>query len=257
MTANESLGAGAFVISLKLNLSQYPQPGTFLHIKPWSEGSDPLLRRAFSIYDYDESTDIADVLYKVVGRGSQLLSRVTPGEVIDVLGPLGNGFPLPRRDDHLILVAGGVGLPPLHLLAKWCLKQGFSVRQITFLCGFTSEKERRMAERLERMPVELHFSTDDGSLGFHGFVTELLKDRLNGGLGAQNPLICSCGPDAMLKVVQAIARERKLRCLLSLESIMPCGVGTCLGCVVKQEGEERYVRVCREGPVFDAAEVEL
>jgi dihydroorotate dehydrogenase electron transfer subunit len=238
-------------------LERFPIPGTFLHIKPNTTGTDPLLRRAFSIFDYDQATGVVDVLYKVVGRGTEVLSRVWPGETLDVLGPLGNGFDLPLTIDRLVLVAGGVGIPPVYLLAKSHLSQGFDGNKISYLCGLTTVAEKTMADRLEKLPINLQFATDDGSFGFKGFVSELLRARLDDGSLGINPVICACGPDGMLKAVQTIARAYGKKCYLSLESIMPCGVGTCLGCVVKKDGEEKYVRVCREGPVFEATEVEL
>jgi dihydroorotate dehydrogenase electron transfer subunit len=238
-------------------LERFPIPGTFLHIKPNTTGTDPLLRRAFSIFDYAETTEIVDILYKVVGRGTEVLSRVRPGETLDALGPLGKGFDLPLTIDHLVLVAGGVGIPPVHLLAKSHLRQGFDGNKISYLCGLTTVAEKPMADCVEKLPINLQFATDDGSLGFKGFVSELLRARLDDGSLGINPVICACGPDGMLKAVQTIARAYGKKCYLSLESIMPCGVGTCLGCVVKKDGEEKYVRVCREGPVFEATEVEL
>jgi dihydroorotate dehydrogenase electron transfer subunit len=215
------------------------------------------LRRAFSIYDYDEAAGVVDVLYKVIGRGSQLLSKLKSGEALDVLGPLGNGFDLPADLERLVLVAGGVGIPPIYLLGKASIRRGFAGNKITFLCGLTSTAELPMADRLKELPIDLQFSTDDGSLGFKGYVSDLLRQRLADGSLGREPLICACGPDGMLRAVQAICREQHKRCYLSLESIMPCGVGTCLGCVVPKEGEEKYLRVCREGPVFDAEEVDL
>ena len=186
-----------------------------------------------------------------------MLSKVAPGEVLDVLGPLGNGFTKPAASDHLVLVAGGVGIPPIYLFAKHSLLNGFDPKRITFLCGLPSKMDQPMAERVADLPIELRYSTDDGSLGQRGFVSELLEEQLAKSKSGPNPMICACGPEGMLKAVQKIAKERRMRCLLSLESIMPCGVGTCLGCVVKKDGEEKYHRVCREGPVFDATEVVL
>lgn len=238
-------------------MERFPIPGTFLHIRPNTTGTDPLLRRAFSIFDYDETIGVVDILYKAIGRGTKILSRVQPGETLDVLGPLGNGFDLPLTIDHLVLVAGGVGIPPVYLLAKSHLRQGFDGKKISYLCGLTTAAEKQMADRVEKLPINLQFATDDGSLGFKGFVSELLRARLEDGSLGINPVICACGPDGMLKAVQTIARTYGKKCFLSLESIMPCGVGTCLGCVVKKDGEEKYVRVCREGPVFEATEVEL
>jgi dihydroorotate dehydrogenase electron transfer subunit len=198
-----------------------------------------------------------DILYKVFGRGSYLLSKVKAGEFIDILGPLGNGFKTPAPDQHLILVGGGVGIPPIYFLAKCSLKNGFDKNKITFLVGFTNGKEAVLAERVAKLGVSLHYATDDGSRGYKGFVSELLRDKLREGLIKTNPLICACGPDGMLKAIKQVAKEFKTDCFLSLESIMPCGVGTCLGCVVKKEGEDRFFRVCRDGPVLNAAEVEL
>jgi dihydroorotate dehydrogenase electron transfer subunit len=192
-----------------------------------------------------------------VGRGTQALSRVRAQETLDVLGPLGNGFELPSNADHVVLVGGGVGIPPVYLLAKSLLRSGLDGKAITYLCGLTTASERPMAERVEKLPIRFEYATDDGSLGFKGFVTNLLRARLTDGSCASEPIICACGPDAMLKAVKAISQESSKRCYLSLESIMPCGVGTCLGCVVKKEGDDKFLRVCREGPVFEASEVEL
>jgi dihydroorotate dehydrogenase electron transfer subunit len=235
----------------------FPIPGTFLHIKPTREGSDPLLRRAFSIFDYDEKEEAVEILYKVFGRGSYILSHVRTGETLDTLGPLGRGFDIPEPDRKLIMIGGGVGIPPVYLLAKCCLRASFPAEQITFLCGFAAKTDLVLAERVDQLHIQTEFSTDDGSYGYHGYVSELLKKTLDEGVDGPMTNIYACGPEGMLRAVKEVAREYQARCYLSLESIMPCGVGTCLGCVVQKTGEERYLRVCREGPVFDASEVEL
>ena len=257
MVENRALGAGAYRLSIKLKLKTFPHPGEFLHIKPTSEGNDPLLRRAFSIFDYDEQTGTVDVLYKVFGRGSAILSRVAAGHVLDLLGPLGNGFPIPNKSKQLLLVGGGVGIPPIYLLAKTCLRNGHDPKLIKFLMGFGKAEDCVMGERVGQLPIEQALSTDDGSRGHKGFVSDLLKDKLSGGMAGDKTVIYACGPEGMLKSIQGLAKEFTTPCYLSLESIMPCGLGTCLGCVVKQEGEDKYLRVCREGPVFEANEVEL
>jgi len=237
-------------------LKSYPQPGSFVHIRPTTDGTDPLLRRAFSIFDYDELNGTIDILFKIFGRGSLLLSKVKPGVILDVLGPLGNGFIEPTKETDLVLVGGGVGIPPVYLAAKDALRKGHPKEKVTFLCGFICDKESVMAERVKGLPITVRVSTDDGSLGFHGYVSQLLEQELDSNR-LTSPLVCACGPEAMLKAVQSVVLRRNVPCFLSLESIMPCGVGTCLGCVVKAEGEDKYKRVCREGPVFDAREVEL
>ncbi len=254
---NRALGDGAFLLSIKLRLKNYPHPGEFLHIRPTSEGSDPLLRRAFSIFDYDEQRGVVDVLYKVFGRGSAILSRVPAGHVLDLLGPLGNGFPLPDKRQRLIMVGGGVGIPPVYLLAKVCLMNGHPAEEILYLGGFSNANDTRMGERINTLPIKYEISTDDGSRGYRGFVTSLLKERLSGGWGGQDSIVYACGPEPMLRAVQNVTAECGVPCYFSLESIMPCGVGTCLGCVVKQAGEDKFLRVCREGPVFRSTEVEL
>jgi len=216
-----------------------------------------LFRRAFSIYDYDPENDVVDILYKVVGKGTRLLSKIQANNILDVLGPIGNGFPLPGKDDRSVLIAGGVGVPPLYLLAKQCCTGGFDPQRLTFLCGLTSESEIPMVARVKTLPISFYLSTDDGSAGFHGFVTSLFEQKLADGDIRDDYVIYTCGPEPMLAVVQQLARKHNKRCYLSLESVMPCGVGTCLGCVVKKAGENKYLRVCREGPVFDSQEVEL
>ncbi|MFH2054653.1 MAG: dihydroorotate dehydrogenase electron transfer subunit [bacterium] len=248
----KKLGDGIFVLRLEMQLTAPPLPGNFVHIKVNSE-TDPLLRRPFSIYDYDLSTGVVDVLYKVFGRGTRILAQAHAGDYLDVLGPLGNSFADLQHEQNLILVGGGVGIPPLYLLAKQACANGHQP-QIKFLCGLASAAEKPLAERLQQLPVTLEYSTDDGSLGYHGLVTDLLAQEL---LGNTDAVIASCGPPGMLREVQRLCREHKVRGYLSLESIMPCGVGTCLGCVVREANGPGYRRVCREGPVFSTEEVQL
>lgn len=257
MVENRAIGAGVYLLSIKLQLKKNPHPGEFLHIKPRSEGSDPLLRRAFSIFDFDERNGTVDVLYKVFGRGSAILSRVRAGEIIDLLGPLGNGFPIPDKSKHILFAGGGVGIPPVYLLAKTCLAQGHDPKSMNFLMGFGNAEDARMSQRVETLPIAMEITTDDGSRGRKAFVTDILKEKLESGLAGTGTVIFACGPDGMLHAVQRLAKHFQTPCYLSLESIMPCGVGTCLGCVVKKEGEDKFARVCREGPVFEANEVEL
>lgn len=254
--AHRDLAADIFTMSLKMPLAQLPLAGMFLHIRVHA-GTDPLLRRPFSVYDYDERESRVDILYKVVGKGTLLLSKIKPGETLDVLGPLGNSFQEAGTAPNLLLVGGGVGIPPLHLLAKRRCMEGTEGLSITFLCGLVNITERVLAQRLEKLPITLLYSTDNGTLGHHGMVTDLLERQLAEYNADSKPLVCACGPVGMLKVVQRICRQQQVRCFLSLESIMPCGLGACLGCVVGKAVGEGYYRVCREGPVFPAEEVKL
>ena len=253
VTKQRELGQDIFLIGLELPLEDQPLPGTFIHLKVSSE-TDPLFRRPFSIYDYDPETKVVEVLYKVFGRGTRILSQAHVGDELDVLGPLGNSFAPLESEPKLVLVGGGVGIPPLYLLAKRCSESGLRDQKITFLCGLAGIDEKSMAERLEQLPIELQYSTDDGTLGHHGLVTDLLTQQLD---RAPDAVVGACGPTGMLREVRRICLERDIRCYLSLESIMPCGVGACLGCVVKRADVDGYRRVCREGPVFPAEEIEL
>lgn len=254
VTKQEKLGEDIFILQLEMRLPTPPRPGSFLHIKVNPE-HDPLLRRPFSIYDYDHDAGTLDILYKIFGRGTRLLAQVHPGDTLDVLGPLGNNFDAIVTEPHVLMIGGGVGIPPLYLLAKYASANSDSARQhLKFLCGLASADELPLARRLAELPLNIEYSTDDGSLGYQGLVTDLLRQELESGA---KPVVAACGPTGMLREVQRICRQHQVRGYLSLESIMPCGVGTCLGCVVKDAQGPGYRRVCREGPVFSIDEVEL
>lgn len=252
MVQQEKLGDDIFVLRLEMQLGKPPLPGNFIHIKVNNE-TDPLLRRPFSIYDFDMSAGTVDVLYKVFGRGTRIMAQAHAGDYLDALGPLGNSFEHLQAEKSLLLVGGGVGIPPLYLLAKESYGNGHDPR-VRFLCGLANAAEKPLAGRLEQLPVTIEYSTDDGSFGYHGLVTDLLARELRANA---DTVVASCGPPGMLRVVQQLCREYKARGYLSLESIMPCGVGTCLGCVVREANGPGFRRVCREGPVFSIEEVQL
>ena len=156
------------------------------------------------------------------------------------------------------MVAGGVGFPPLYFFSKYLIeKMDFPKHNILFLFGMKTVAEKPMAEEVLKLEIPVEFSTDDGSFGFHGLVTELFENLYANNLRREKIKIYSCGPNHMMKRLGQIAMGFKLFCQLSLEGAMPCGVGTCLGCAVKKRGENDYFRVCQDGPVFRAEEVEL
>lgn len=241
-------------------LAACAKPGQFVHVLCGSL-YDPLLRRPFSIHDADADSGLISLLYEVRGRGTALLAEKLPGEILDVLGPLGNGFVLPESGDQpVLLVGGGMGVAPLKFLSRAiigsigadCLSFNFGARTAEmhvcledFRCACPDAESR------------LSIATDDGSLGEHGFVTDLLAKRVNGLSEPKSALVYACGPTPMLRAVARIAKEHDLACQVSLEAKMACGVGACMGCVIKvRSGDDfRYVRVCKEGTVFDAHEV--
>jgi dihydroorotate dehydrogenase electron transfer subunit len=237
------------------NIASTAMPANFLQVKV-SKGLDPTFRRPMSIHNADGNA--FEMVFRTVGRGTNILSQAVVDEYFDIIGPLGNTFDLPDENEMAVMVSGGVGFPPLHFFCKYLIeKQNFPAKKIIFILGIKTEAEKAMAEDVLKLGVDTQFSTDDGSYGFKGFATDLFEDIYARKLRHQKIRIYSCGPTPMMKRLSQIALGFKLPCQLSLEGAMPCGVGTCLGCVVKKRGTDDYHRVCHEGPVFDAEEVEL
>ncbi len=231
------------------------RPGNFVHIRVSSE-LDPLFRRPMSVHACDRDT--FSILFRVIGKGTRLLSELREGDSVDVLGPLGNGFDLPEVDESAVMVAGGTGVPPLHFLTQRLLaRDGNRHDKVIFLCGISSAKDIPLAETAEGLGVQFSLSSDDGSVGHRGFVTDLLGAHLREVVPAATR-VYSCGPDQMLRAVSMLCAEHSVRCQVSLEGNMPCGIGTCLGCVVRSSGStEEYRRICVEGPVFNSSEVKI
>lgn len=236
-------------------------PGQFAMLRV-TEGLDPLLRRPFGIYDVIGSRpgkssgtlrgDGIELVYRVVGRGTHIMSEKRPGEPVDVLGPLGQGFPPPNApDDKIVLVGGGMGVVPLHLFAK-------TLTGATLLFGTRGEREAAIARAFSKDLdlKKLEIATEDGSTGRRGLATDLLVDELESGT-----VVYACGPPAMLKAVAGLALSRDALCYVSLERAMACGIGVCLGCAVKRKTSEEtgvntYGMVCSDGPVFNAEEID-
>jgi dihydroorotate dehydrogenase electron transfer subunit len=228
------------------------RPGQFVMVRVGS-GLNPLLRRPFSllglIREGRRITGI-EILFKVVGRGTAILSGVREGDLLSVIGPLGNAFFVPETCRELILVAGGVGVPPIRFLAQSLLERDDApARCVVFIGGRTRDDLVCITE-FDLPGFLLDISTDDGSQGSQGVVTRRLEQALGAGSA---DLICACGPPAMLKAVSAMAAAHGVDCQVSIEAMMACGMGACLGCAVKlRDDENRYRHVCMDGPVFDA-----
>ncbi len=217
-------------------------PGQFLMLKVCT-GNDPLLRRPISIHNCVGNK--VEMLYEVVGKGTEILANIKNGEFIEVIGPLGNGFDIKNTD--AVLVAGGMGVAPLIFLAQK-LKQ----KKINglVLIGGRSKEQILCEEEFKSLGFKVLTAADDGSEGFKGRVTELLNRELLS-IDHHKFTIYSCGPKPMLKELQRISQEKNIEAQVSLESHMACGIGACLGCVVNTK--EGFKRVCKEGPVFDAS----
>lgn len=218
-------------------------PGQFVNIKV-SDGIEPLLRRPLSLHGTEGSR--VRLFYEVLGRGTQILSSRKPGELLDVIGPLGNGFPVLKQAP--ILVAGGMGVAPLVFLAKKIRSSKPLV-----LIGARTKRNILCAQEFKALGCIVKIATDDGSAGFKGRVTELLVQVLRQAPSAKRLAIYACGPRPMLKAVAAIACENNIDSWFSLEEHMACGIGACLGCVVSTKSG--YKRVCKDGPVFSGREL--
>jgi dihydroorotate dehydrogenase electron transfer subunit len=228
------------------------RPGQFVHVK--IPGTDVFFRRAFSVYDVNPGEKSIRIIFKVFGRGTRLLAGLRKGDSLSVLGPLGNGFDFPSKRETVILAAGGIGMPPLYLLAKKLLEKGFDKTKLLFFYGGASGADLVDLKRIKRLGLRLLPATEDGSLGFKGVVTDVIRDQIRGIDGKFR--IYACGPEGMLAAVNKLAGELRMPGQLSLEAPMPCGIGVCLGCI-RPLAAGGYTRVCREGPVYDIGEVLL
>lgn len=226
------------------------QPGQFAHVRI-PPLKDALLRRPFSIFQVREDT--FSILYKSVGKGTDVLSRMQPGEELSAIGPLGHGFTVPKAGGETpLLVAGGYGMAAMYLLAERSPQKGIVFvggrRRVDILC----EKE------FAALGWEVRATTEDGSHGEKGLVTQpLLAEIRNPQSAGRNYKLFACGPTPMLKAVGRIAEESNIPAELSMDEHMCCGVGVCLTCVIPiQSGDGwEYQRTCTEGPVFDSRQV--
>ncbi|MHC1697870.1 MAG: dihydroorotate dehydrogenase electron transfer subunit [Geobacteraceae bacterium] len=237
------------------------RPGQFVMVKV-AEGIDPLLRRPFGIFDvgtfspeYPDAPrqNYLDILYKVVGKGTSILSSLHDKDYVDILGPLGNGFTPGDADEENILVGGGFGLAPLYFLAKDLV----TVSAPKVFIGGRRKEDVLCVTEFEQLGIDTYVATDDGTLGSRGLVTEVLEQHLSKGNGKR--VVMACGPEPMLRAVARLCAQHGIRCQVSLEAAMACGVGACLGCVTKghdhSESNPSYRCVCKEGPVFDATDL--
>jgi len=246
------------------------RPGQFINIR-LTEMRDPLLRRPFSIHRVNG--DVLEILLRVVGRGTDFLTKLPRNTTLDILGPLGHGFTISDRSTA-VLIAGGMGTAPLVLLAQELVRKG---KKVFFLIGAERKSLVLCEKECQSLGAEVFVSTDNGSYGFKGFVTALLVSLLDEGKIPRDAQYYACGPDPMFHALAPIVKARGLSCQVSLEEKMACGIGTCLSCVCKVEPEIAiarrglkeshiqtspdfpygYALVCSDGPVFDVEEVVL
>jgi len=244
-------------------------PGQFLMLRI-ADMNDPLLGRPLALYDTvcssnGEPTGV-DVVYATLGKMTRRLALSKPGDTFDVWGPLGNGFPA-IATDHLIMVAGGIGQTPFLALGQEYLGSRHygdpprsvpHTKAVTLCYGVRSADLVAGLADFQSARFNVRMASDDGTIGHHGFVTDVLREVLNE-TRDQNRLVVCCGPEPMMEVVAEICRASEAHCLVSLETPMACGIGICFSCVAKvrqPDGAWDWKRTCVEGPIFDAQKIE-
>jgi dihydroorotate dehydrogenase electron transfer subunit len=227
-------------------------PGQFIMLR-FPDQVFPLLRRPFSIHRRiapDKDITGIELLYKVVGEGTRKLSECQKGDVIDILGPLGNGFSFSAQYKRVYIVAGGIGVAPMLFLVSKLLENGVDPSECRIFLGGKSREDLLCKDDFAEIGVAVQVTTDDGTSGDQCFVTdplELASKR------RRPDIIYACGPMEMLNCVIHIAESNNIPCQISIETIMACGIGACLGCAVeRKDNSGSYMHACLDGPVFDA-----
>jgi dihydroorotate dehydrogenase electron transfer subunit len=268
--ANERLARDTFRVRLECpELARRVVPGQFVMLR-LAGMNDPLLGRPLALYDTVLSSNgeptAIDVVYLVVGKMTGKLATIEPNQMLEIWGPLGNGFAPPSTSgEHLLMVAGGIGQTPFMAVAREAiglrrygepLRETITpVRKVTLCYGARSAEYLAGVEDFRQLGVDVRTSTDDGSAGHHGLVTDLARQVL-----AESPsarIVC-CGPERMMEAVAELAEQAHAPCHVSLETPMACGVGICFSCVTKlrdDAGGWDYRRTCVEGPIFDAKQI--
>ena len=251
VVSQEEIGKDIFSLWLQTDqMAQYARPGQFLSLYTGNAGK--LLPRPISICEIDKETSRIRLVYRVTGKntGTEAFSKMQPGDKIEALGPLGNGFPLEEAEGKKVfLIGGGIGIPPMLELAKQlnCEKQ--------IILGYRNSDMFLLDEFKKQ--GEVYIATEDGSVGSKGNVLDAIRENE---LDAE--VIYACGPTPMLRALKQYASEHHMECWISMEEKMACGIGACLACVCKSKEVDGHTnvhnkRVCKEGPVFLAEEVEL
>lgn len=246
IVVSEKLTEGIYSLLIATKASEDAVPGQFINV--FSNDGSKLLPRPISICEIDKAQGTLRVVYRVVGKGTEEFSKLQAGDTVEVLGPLGNGFPL--EAGKAIVVGGGIGVPPMLELAKELSGD------VTAVLGYRTD-DLFLADDFIDAAGEVIFATDDGSAGVHGTVVDAMKEN-----DLKADVIYACGPKPMLRGVAEYAASIGAKCYVSMEERMACGVGACLGCVcqsteVDDHSHVNNKRVCKDGPVFLSTEVVL
>lgn len=248
--SQEEIAGGIFSLWLATEqIADYAKPGQFINV--YCGDKSRLLPRPISICEVNKETKALRIVYRVAGKGTEEFSGLQKGDTVEILGPLGNGFPLERMEEgkKAFLIGGGIGIPPMVELSK----QLKGEKQI--IVGYR-DAQLFLKNELDQNGT-VYVATDNGSVGTAGTVLDAIKEK-----ELTADVIYACGPTPMLRALKAYAEEKGIECWISLEERMACGVGACLGCVCKSKEVDHHShvhnkRVCKDGPVFLSTEVEL
>ena len=252
VVSQEEIGKDIFSLWLQTDqMAQYARPGQFLSL--YTGNSSKLLPRPISICEIDKENGRLRVVYRVTGpkTGTEEFSKLKTGDIIPVIGPLGNGFPYEKAEGKKVfLMGGGIGVPPILELAK---QMDCEKKQI--VVGYR-DAQTFLKEEFEQNG-ELYISTEDGSVGTKGNVMDAIREN-----ALEADMIYACGPTPMLRAIKQYAEENGIECYISLEERMACGIGACLACVCKSKEKDAHSnvnnkRICKDGPVFLSTEVEI
>lgn len=227
-------------------------PGQFVTVRLPGQ-TQPLLRRPFSIHRLlagDDGRLHMEILYRVVGDFTRQLARQAPGNRLDLLGPVGHGFTVAPHAHPVAVVAGGIGVAPLVFLCQRLKQAGMDMKVVTVFMGGRTKSDILCEDIFSGLGTDVRLATEDGSAGVKGLVTRSLHQWLESGNAG---MVYACGPLEMLRAVGKMARERGIACEVSMETVMACGLGACMGCAIPtRDVTDRYRHACKDGPVFDA-----
>lgn len=243
--SQEELASGIFSMWIVTDIAKDAKPGQFISV--YSHDGSRLLPRPISICEADPDEGRLRIVYRIAGKGTKEFSEYVSGDPIDIMGPLGNGFPL--EGENVFLIGGGIGVPPMLEMAKQldCEKQ--------IVLGYR-DQELFLRDEFEAYG-EVFVATEDGSAGTKGNVLDAIREN-----NLTADVMYACGPTPMLRAIKQYAGENNIKCYISLEEKMACGIGACLACVCKSKDTDHHTnvhnkRICKDGPVFLAGEVEL
>ncbi|MCK5306670.1 MAG: dihydroorotate dehydrogenase electron transfer subunit [Candidatus Omnitrophica bacterium] len=247
--SNEKTAGGCFRLRVMApEAAEEARPGQFVHLRVQQEIDKPFLRRPFAVCDVKDN-GVLEILYKVRGRGTSLLSEKKEGGLLDVIGPLGNGFDCNVEPKRALVVAGGIGIAPLIFLSRKLLDAG---REVVFMRGAVTAGDVLCCRELKNMKLKVITATEDGSGGIKSKITEVLENYLRKEKDKEMEIFAA-GPRPMLRVVARLSGEYKIESQVSMDEMMACGVGVCLGCAVMTRNG--YKLACKDGPVFKAGDI--